>query len=117
MTSAIIRKALCIRIVKRCTPLNLKCTPPIPKIGVVLHPLSDYGKTTNEGCDLLRFALFCKKCSTTGVIKLKNISPQNVPKHGTSGHFEKGKNYDKNTFRLPRQDVNHTLLPGKIKAK
>lgn len=24
-------------IVKRCTPLNLKCTP-IPKIGVVLHP-------------------------------------------------------------------------------
>jgi hypothetical protein len=43
------------------------------------------------------------------VIKLKNISPQNVPKHGTSGHFEKGKNYDKNTFHLPRQEANTSL--------
>lgn len=84
-------------------PANRENAPVSVKSGVVLHPLSDYGKTTNEGCDLLRFALFCKKCSTTGVIKLKNISPQNVPKHGTSGHFEKGKNYDKNTFHLPRQ--------------
>lgn len=84
--SAIISKVLCIHIVKRCTPA--------PKIRVVLHPLSNYGKTTNEGCDLLRFAPFCQKCSTTGVKKLKNISPQNVPKHGIFGHFEKGINYD-----------------------
>lgn len=52
------------------------------KSEVVLPPLSDYGKTMIEGCDLLRFVPFCKKCSTTGVIKLKNVSPQNVPKHG-----------------------------------
>ena len=94
-----------------------KMHPPIPKIGVVLHPLSDYGKTTNEGCDLLRFALFCKKCSTTGVIKLKNISPQNVPKHGTSGHFEKGKNYDKNTFHLPRQASRYWRIMRNITAE
>ena len=94
MTSAIIRKALCIRIVKRCTPLNLKCTPPIPKIGVVLHPLSDYGKTTNEGCELPRFTPFCKKCSKTRALIFKIRSPQNVPKHGVFGHFEKGINYD-----------------------
>ena len=86
-------------------PASRENAPVSVKSGVVLHPLSDYGKTTNEDCDLLRFALFCKKCSTTGVIKLKNISPQNVPKHGIFGHFEKGINYDKNTFRLPRQHL------------
>jgi hypothetical protein len=80
-------------IIKLCTHLP-ENAPVSVKSGVVLHPLSDYGKTTNEGCDLLRFAPFCKKCSTTRAIKLKNISPQNVLKHGISGYFEKGKNYD-----------------------
>ncbi len=74
-------------------PASRENAPVSVKSGVVLHPLSDYGKTTNEGCDLLRFAPFCKKCSTKGV-KLKNISPQNVPKHGIFGHFEKGIYYD-----------------------
>lgn len=48
-------------IVKLCTrqPEN---APVSVKSGVVLHPLSDYEKTTIEGCDLLRFAPFCKKC-------------------------------------------------------
>lgn len=93
-------------------PASRENAPVSVKSGVVLHSLSDYGKTTNEDCDLLRFALFCKKCSTTGVIKLKNISPQNVPKHGIFGHFEKGINYDKNTFRVPRHSsfmIMHTF--------
>lgn len=28
-----------------------------------LNPLTDYDLTTTQGIDLLRFALFCKKCS------------------------------------------------------
>ena len=75
-------------------PASRENEPVSVKSGVVLHPLSDYGKTTNEGCDLLRFALFCKKCSKTRVLILKIRSPQNVPKHSTFGHSEKGKNYD-----------------------
>lgn len=77
-----------------------KCTrepgnaPVSIKMRVVLHPLPDYGKTTNEGCELLRFAPFCKKCSKTRALILKIISPQNAPKHGVFGHFEKGKNND-----------------------
>ncbi len=41
----------------------------------------------------MRFAtLFpiLQKCIITRVIKLKTISPQNVPKHGIFGYFEKG---------------------------
>ena len=30
---------------------------------VVWTPLTDYDLTTTQGIDLLRFALFCKKCS------------------------------------------------------
>ena len=30
---------------------------------VVCTPLIDYDLTTTQGSDLLRFALFCKKCS------------------------------------------------------
>lgn len=63
-------------------PVSRKMHPFPQKGGVVLHPLSDYGKTTIEGCDLLRFAPFCKKCDKIRAINLKNISPQNVPKHG-----------------------------------
>lgn len=74
----------------KCTRQPGECTR-FRKKRSSFAPLSDYGKTTNEGCEMLRFALFCKKCSTTGVIKLKNISPQYVPKHGVFGHFEKGK--------------------------
>ena len=55
-----------------------------------MHSLSDYGKTTNEGCDLPHFA----KSVVQQGDKTKNISSQNVPKHGVFGRFEKGIYYD-----------------------
>ena len=47
-------------------PASKENAPVSVKSGAVLHPLSDYGKITNEGCDLLRFAPFCKKCYNRG---------------------------------------------------
>lgn len=52
-------------------PANRENAPVSVKSGVVLHPLSDYGKTTNEGCELPRFAPFCKKCSKTRALIFK----------------------------------------------
>lgn len=86
-------KVLCTHSLNNA-PASRENAPVSVKSGVVLHPLSDYGKTTNEGCELPRFAPFCKKCSKTRALIFKIRSPQNVPKHGVFGHFEKGINYD-----------------------
>ena len=65
-----------------------------PLIAVVTTGCIDYDLTTTHGIELLRFALFCKKCS----LQLKNScscrSGQNAQKHGIIGHFERRKIYD-----------------------
>ncbi len=47
----------CIRQPGECTCFSKKRSS--------FASLSDYGKTMNEGCELLRFAPFCKTCQNT----------------------------------------------------
>lgn len=60
--------------------------------------------TTTDGSDLLRFAVFCKKCSLYDENKCSRRVGQNAPKLGISRQFERRKNNDSSTFRMPRQD-------------
>ena len=59
--------------------------------------------TTTDGSDLLRFAVFCKKCSLYDENKCSRRVGQNAPKLGISRQFERRKNNDSSTFRMPRQ--------------
>lgn len=61
--------------------------------------------TTTDGSDLLRFAVFCKKCSLYDENKCSRRVGQNAPKLGISRQFERRKNNDSSTFRMPRQGL------------
>ena len=68
--------------------------------------------TTTDGSDLLRFAVFCKKCSLYDENKCSRRVGQNAPKLGISRQFERRKNNDSSTFRMPRHSsfmIMHTF--------
>ena len=52
---------------------------------------------------------FCKKCSLYDENKCSRRVGQNAPKYGISRQFERRKNNDSSTFRMPRHYLSKIL--------